>query len=250
VPRGSALVIPEGAITIRIGDDGLPVMDPVVPLSQYQAWPDWMEIAIRHCRDAKEARASELAAIESGDEESENVALTAEFHASLQAITACAFALDAFYARIQQFAPVSDEDRERRKAQRWPRSKWVYDAVRRSTQPMSNDAEKALKAGLTGVYRLRDQAVHPAFELTPYIVHAGARIAVPEVMATFRVENAEAALAISVEAILRVADMPRAGDDELAQVAHEASTTAHQIVDGVVHFPDDWPMPPADTSAG
>jgi hypothetical protein len=245
LPRGSALVIPAGAITIRIGEDGLPVIDPVVPLSQYQAWPDWVEIAVSHCRDAKEARTSVLAAIEAKDDQAENVALSAEFHASLQAITACAFALDAFYARIQQFAPVTADERARRTAKRWPRSKWVYDAVHRTTQPMSSESAKAVKAGLKGVYRLRDRAVHPAFELTPFIVHSGARIAVPEVMATFALENANAALAISVEAILRVADMPRTGDDELAQVAHEASATAHQIVDGVVNFPANWPTSPA-----
>lgn len=76
-------------------------------------------------------------------------------------------------------------------------------------------------------------------------MHAGARVAVPEVMATFALENASAALAISVEAILRVADMPRTGDHELAQVAREASTTAHQIIEGVVNLPDDWSAPPA-----
>jgi hypothetical protein len=76
---GKDLIIPAGALAVRVNDDGDLVMDPVIPKAWYQAWPDWLEIAVTAMLGAREARKTLLTAVDDGDENAEAQALMAEF---------------------------------------------------------------------------------------------------------------------------------------------------------------------------
>ena len=73
------------------------------------------------------------------------------------------------------------------------------------------------------------------------------RQAVPAVYVHYRTENAFGAVAATTEAIMRVADLPRAHPDELVQFAGYASERIHEIMDERVQFSPDSPLGPRPT---
>ena len=243
VPRGTELILPVGSIVISIGEDGLPAIEPVTPVARYQAWPDWLDVALQHAKAARSARSHITEAIEAGDDHGDHDALVREFHDTLVAVTSSAFALDALYAVIKDFVPISDDERAARKANNLPRAAWVFDAVRRVT-PLTNADAKKLSEAMETIYKLRDLAVHPDYNISDFVVHHGLRQAVPAIFVHFRAENALAAFAMAAEVIMRVADLPRPGVEGLAAFAATASEVVHAIVDEHVSFSPDARLGP------
>lgn len=210
------------------------------PVSRYQAWPDWLKIALAHAKAASEARKELTAAVAASDADAEVKALEAEFHSTLVAVSASAFSLDAFYASIVRFAPVSDEQRDLWAASRAGRAVRVFDAVRRCTK-LTNAEAKALNLQIKTIYRLRNLAVHPDFAPTPFVVHNGLRQAVPNMYVNFQAENAHGAFAAATEAIMRVTDLP-ISTPELAEFVTPLSEFLHEIVDGSITYQPNSPL--------
>lgn len=167
---GNDFVLPAGSITISLMANGPEILEPIVAKARYQAWPDWLQIALDAALAANEGRRGLLAATAEGDEDAEVGFLMSEFRATLTAVTASAFALDSFYAVISTFYPLRSVERAARIRRGTGRSAWVFDALRRVTK-LTNEEAKSLRQRVRTIYRLRDMAVHPSYELSDFLVH-------------------------------------------------------------------------------
>ncbi len=83
----------------------------VVAKAAKHLWATWARIAIDQARAARDARERGLAA-EPGSP-AMGVAFEEEFRAGLQAVTAAAFAIDAWYIAVKDLAPLPSATMER-----------------------------------------------------------------------------------------------------------------------------------------
>src|SRR5215471_8078752 len=95
----SADMRPPGVV-IPLSEEQEPA-DTVVPQACYDACSKWLELAIRYVSDAQVARLARVAACEGAEEVAKIVELEWEFEASLQAIVACATAVEALAAMLR-----------------------------------------------------------------------------------------------------------------------------------------------------
>jgi hypothetical protein len=150
-------------------------------------WSNWSYIAVDH---ARAARAERLAVIEGWKEEpKETSRMLAETNASLVAIGAVAFAIEALHADV---APLAGRVADTRLVTRSNRG-YVLDTFRRNLKP-ANRWQKDFKF----VFDLRDDAVHFIGVNNPPEAHP----AIPTNVATehirFSVESAERSVAFLV----------------------------------------------------
>jgi hypothetical protein len=87
------------------------------------------------------------------DDEKFGQALEQEFRATLVAVAASAFAVDAFFASVVEHAPEARVKAKGRDAE-------VFETLKRAFD-LSAAQQTALREPLRVLYRLRDQAVHP-----------------------------------------------------------------------------------------
>lgn len=116
-------------------------------------------IAGHHTEIAYEA-ALTLRPAGSGEEDDEtSKALTIEFHGSLQAISACAFAIDSLYAAVKARSPQLDEEAAwRRNGTKRPSQ--ISETLRRHLRIPGSKAP-LVHSHITELFRFRDWAVHP-----------------------------------------------------------------------------------------
>lgn len=112
----------------------------------------WLRIAQEASGEAEDAHAS---ALESRGDDTEEFgkALGRDFRASLIAIAAAAFAIDAFYASAVHQAPDINVSCKTRDAT-------IFETLKRGFS-LTPAQQKALREPLRNLFRLRDNAVHP-----------------------------------------------------------------------------------------
>jgi len=111
----------------------------------------WLQIAAQASDDAADAR---NAAIEAGDDDEVfNRALEREFRASMIAVAAAAFAVDAFYGSVLLHAPQTRIDAKSRDGS-------IFETLKHAFS-LSGERQAALREPLRVMFRLRDRAVHP-----------------------------------------------------------------------------------------
>jgi hypothetical protein len=228
VPRGATFVIPAGALRISIGDDGMPAMEVTHVQAAVQTWPDWLSIAFTRLGDVKAARRRMIGAVAAGDDAAETASLTEEFQASLQAIAAAVFGLDAFYGVICEMVNIPDAEKDARR--RAGRAVWVADAIGRASR-MPNDVRKTMSENVHTAYGLRDGAVHPPFLVEPYAIHPGLNQAVPQFYSHYTLELSHGAVSWAAEAIMWVVDRPQPRNPAVCAYAIGASDLLHAVVD-------------------
>jgi hypothetical protein len=113
----------------------------------------WLRIA-EHASDQSEVARRQALGAQSADAEGFAEALQREFEASLMAITASAFAIDAFFASVVEHAP---EARVTAKS----RDGTIFETFKRAFS-LSHAQLTALRQPLRMLFRLRRDAVHPA----------------------------------------------------------------------------------------
>lgn len=103
ITRGMRLSIPAGGLKIGLGPDGSEASSVRFQVG-ISLFPIWLEVALRHLREAVAANALLVSA--HGKKESDGIAraLEDEFTHGMQSITASATAIDAFYASMKNFA--------------------------------------------------------------------------------------------------------------------------------------------------
>jgi len=175
VKRGMTLGIPVDGLVISTADGGLPSMT-VTLHTKFDVCPTWVQLALRHLREAKTAEAARRVAWASADEAGTESALDAEFEAAMQAIVSAAIALDAFYASVTTGLASNTTKSTERKS---PDDRWRKRAARyaqiaetlRVAFGLNKEGFADLRQKLKQIYRCRDLAVHPSPEPRPAEYH-------------------------------------------------------------------------------
>lgn len=154
---------------------------PITTELRADMFPHWLDIAERAAGDADAARVRAVAT-DLDDNEGFNSAIHDELRASLVAISAAAFAIDAFYGAVLVHAPST-------KVSAGARDSSVFETLKRAFA-LTPEKQKALRGPLRVVYRLRDQAVHPPAKWTSPALHAAFNLGMEPKYVNFRAENA------------------------------------------------------------
>ena len=242
VPPGSSFIFPADSIQISLDETGAPQVRITEVHSSVQTWPDWLTIAFGHLKEAQAARERLILAFAGHNNDAEGEALTSEFKASLQVMTASVIALDGFYGAIRDMVPVPLAIADERRQNQAGRAVWVADAIIRASR-MPNAVRKVLTKDIHTAYKARDTAVHPRVEIGRFAHHpALPGTPVPQLYADFIVEAARGLIQMVVEAIMWVADRPQPRNAAITAYAPTASEMLHRIVDPLITIDPNSPL--------
>jgi hypothetical protein len=129
--------------------------------------------------------AARACGVEADADEEFQAAIEAEFRASLIAVSAAAFSLDAFYASVIHKAPGT-----RVKAK--IRAGTLIETFKRAFD-LTSAQVGAMQQPMRDVFRFRRQAVHPPEEFAEPIAHPTFGVGMEPRFVIFRAENAAAA---------------------------------------------------------
>jgi len=183
-------------------------MDPVIVEVTLDTWPHWLEIAVVHLKVASEAHKALVEAHESDDGDARNHALNNEFQASMQAICASAFTVDALYGSLNDVFPISGATKDGWANNRTPRAGRILDAVHRVAK-LSNPQAKSWRKALKTMFEFRNWAVHPPRDFRRPLLHPILEVGVDWRFVVYREENARNAVAVATEVLMRTFEQPR-----------------------------------------
>ncbi|NDJ91828.1 hypothetical protein [Mycolicibacter kumamotonensis] len=156
-------------LTISIGDDGQPSMGAPRVEMRTEMWPFWLEEAIEAAALAAEIASNipgTLAELEAGGDSAEaaderlRALAIRELRATMRAIAASAFAIDAFYASVKARSPEHPQQGTW-KANGTARHKQVVETFRFHLRISNRDEVKRVKSIVRQLFQFRDWAVHP-----------------------------------------------------------------------------------------
>ena len=129
----------------------------------YNVLPIWLRIASDNLKAAKNASDS-IGQKWGLDEGANRELLIAELEASLQVFVACGIALDALYDQLRPYAKISEEELERWRKNQTSRAAQIAEVARRVFR-LNNELSTAFKRNISGIIKMRDDAVHPSLKL-------------------------------------------------------------------------------------
>lgn len=176
--------------------------------------PYWLDIAAREANSAVRLVSKTNEAWKSGDTDAQTKALDAEFKACLQAITAAAFAMDAFYSTVEEAAPTAEATRNAWRRNRTRRSRRVFETLRRNF-PITAGSQASLGPFLDQLYSFRDLAVHPTARTREAKKHPRLPVSIDEMFSRFRGRNAWVCVGVVIEMIQALTSVPKIKSDVL-----------------------------------
>jgi hypothetical protein len=141
----------------------------------------WLRIAEKASDDSEAARKVAVE-VDPEDNVAFGEALEHEFEASLVAVAASAFAIDAFYASVLEHAPETRVAAGTRDAS-------IFETLKRAFA-LSPVQQAALREPLRMVFRLRDEAVHPPATWVRPAHHPIFNLGIEPRFVSYRAENA------------------------------------------------------------
>jgi len=197
------LRVPAGALVLTLEGEPSPVVFEV----RLDVWDHWLSIANEQTRRAELTHARVLDAQREGDEDVRIRALEAEFRASMQAIAATAFAVDALYAAVKERSAADDviggATDDRRKA----RYRQIAETLRRAFR-IQRGTDK-LEEFLRRLFELRNWAVHAPNDFRRPVEHPDLGLGVEWRFVAYSAMNARTLLDATVsllEQIFRFAE--------------------------------------------
>ena len=242
---GADLRLPAGALRIKVGADGTVSADPLVPQLRTDMWPQWLLEAVGAAQIARDSAAevARLAALSDRDEEALDLALGSELRGSMRAITASAFAVDAFYASAKSRSP-AHPNQDAWRANRTPRYAQVFETLRYHLKLKPPGANQ-IRDRVEELFRFRDWAVHPGSRFREPVYRSDIDSGVDWHFAVFRGDNGVAAVAKTASMMdALVATLVR-GPEELRQ----SYPAAKRALTAVLVSYDDASLPPFDRAA-
>jgi len=237
--------------------DGSPVaQSPVTVELRTDMWPFWLEEAVDAAALASktEAEIPPVAdRVDAGDEAAQEelqVLVGRELRASMRAITASAFAIDAFYATVKERGgPHPDEATWQQ--HRTARKRRISETLRYHLVK-DNATAKNLKSVVAQVFMCRDWAVHMAAKYRPPSYREDVNAAMDWHFSVFRGKDAIMATVIT----LRIMDILVAALGQGAGELPDSKPVARQRLNGVLNTWDsvigsptfERAEPPADTT--
>jgi hypothetical protein len=175
--------------------------------SRLDIWPWWLDIGIDHAKQALASR-GRLLAVAGGPEEKKGHALESECKAGMVAVSAAAFALDAFSETTRNYVPGMDELIRAWNKAGTSRHARVTETLRRGFRSDNQEAKKLRR--MVGTYfRFRGWAVHPPADYRKPFFHDLLRVGLEWRFAAFSALNAREAILGVTNAIAQCLRMPR-----------------------------------------
>ena len=192
-------------------------------------WPYWLAEAIDAAVDAATNSAQIPAAVADGVERVIGDLMLRELRAAMRAITAAAFAVDAFYAAIKARSP------EHPNAAQWQqnrlaRHKQVFETFRQNLK-LDNATSKEASRRISQLFAYRDWAVHPGSEFKEPIYRPDLDASADWHFTVFRAENALAAVAMTVQMLDRFTPRLERGSTELAEWRPKVRKAINRVLD-------------------
>lgn len=212
-------------ISFRFGDDGKFDADPVKFKIRTDMWPFWVEDAIE-AADTAWQMAQRIppvfAQLDFAEERKKQLEaeidrlMILELRATMRAITASAFAIDAFYAMVKaRCGPHPHEAIWR--ANGTSRKKRITETLRYHLRIKSASGTKALKSGVAQVFKFRDWAVHMASQFRDPAPREDILASVDWHFYVFRHQNAVNAVQFTVMILDHLVSNLDRGGEELAK---------------------------------
>lgn len=195
------------SFTISMNEQGEITSDGPKLSTGVEMAPYWLSIAIDHAVAAERLAAETNEAWKGDDAEAQSRALDAEFKITMQAMTAAAFAIDAFYATVQEEVPAPEATRAAWKRNGTSRSRRAFETFRRSF-PLKQSSQQGLKLFLDQLFSFRDTAVHPSARTRDAVKHPRLPVSVDQLFCIFRAQNACVSVGQVVDLLERFSTHP------------------------------------------
>jgi hypothetical protein len=236
ISRGMTVAIPAGGLTIGVGEDGALRTNLTLHV-RFDVCPSWVDLAMKHLANAKAAREERDRVWNGVDENAKSAALEREFEASMQAITAAAIAIDAFYAIVKEHVDLPKSVIERWRIGRTSRYSQICEVLRRGFA-LKPKGVAGLRANLKEMFRVRDLAVHPSGRVSAPIYHPELDVGVEWRFANFRASNAELIVNAATQILWELSNRGRPRATSLKEYS---ATLAAKLA---THFPNGHPLVP------
>jgi hypothetical protein len=215
IQKGMGLRIPPRGLTFRVDESGKLVLDDLVFEIRLDIWPWWLDIGIDHAAQALASR-GRLLTVVGGPEGEKADALESECKAGMVAISAAAFALDAFSETTRNFVPGMDELIVAWNKAGTPRHARVTETLRRAFR-FDNQQAKKLRRMAGTYFRFRGWAVHPPADYRTPFLHDLLSVGVEWRFVAFSAPNAREAVLGVTNAIAQCLQVPRSHGAALAE---------------------------------
>lgn len=224
-------------VTFTLSDDGEPPGPPPRVEMRVDMWPFWLEEAIDAAVLAAESAdqiptlTEQLATTADPDAMEHHIdnLMFAELKASMRAITASAFAIDAFYASVKERSP-EHPDQEKWKEQRTARYKQVAESFKYHLKINKHSAAEEFRRRIFEVFQFRDWAVHPGAKFRGPEYREDRNLMVDWHFVAFRRENAVKALIQTVSMLDVLVSALDRGSDELKRMQEHARSKMDEIL--------------------
>lgn len=243
-PLGSQLRIPAGTALISLNDAGELIAHPIVPETRMDMWPQWLREALEATVAALNANAAVVAestALARAELEGVPVEtqqrladlLNVELRASMRAISAAAFAVDAFYASVQARSPEHPSRASWRKLRhdgsRTSRHAIVFETLRYHLK-IRNNAASLLRPWIKELFDYRGWAVHASANFREVILRDDIDRGVDWHLAAFRAQNAVVTLARVMAIIDSMVTIFDRGSDEVREWQPHARAQLDELI--------------------
>ncbi|WP_131590615.1 hypothetical protein [Mycolicibacterium setense] len=198
-------------------------------------WRFWLEDAINAAQAAVSVADQippTLEQYEAGNATTEDLEqlVTRELIAAMRAMTACAFAIDAFYASVKARSPKHPQQ-DIWNAKGTARHKQVAETFRFHLKIKDREAVKEIKSRVSQLFRFRNWAVHPGAQFRPPIYRPDLNAALDWHFTVFCRENAVKATAMTVQMMDSFVTVLDRGSAELAEQKQGARRVMDAILD-------------------
>lgn len=206
VTKGMRVTIPKGGLTLQIDPDGKPQAELKALHLELDLCLYWLEIAVEHLATAEQANKAVQSAHKSGDSEQKAEALEAEFASGMQAITASAIAIDAFYAAVKERAAIANIDELSRtwRKKGTARYKQIAEVIKRAFS-LRPEPFQALRCNLKELMNYRGKAVHPPSGASKPMMHPELNQPTEWRFVVFRFVNAKALVRFAIGLVAQTA---------------------------------------------
>jgi hypothetical protein len=212
-------------VSFRLGDDGNLDAEPLKFKLRTDMWPFWVEDAIDAADIAWQMShriPPVFARLDDAEEQKDQLQaeidrlMILELRATMRAITASAFAIDAFYAMVKARCGPHPHDAIWRK-NGTSRKKRITETLRYHLRIKTANGTKALKSCVAQVFQFRDWAVHMASEFRDPAPREDILASVDWHFYVFRYQNAVNAVQFTVMILDHLVSILDRGGEELAK---------------------------------
>jgi hypothetical protein len=224
------------------GDEVIP--NPVTVILSVDQAPVWLEIALSHFAECKKARELILSGNVDDKTSSSLKHMTDEYRAGMQAISAAAIAIDAFYANLKDYIDIPAATLSAWRKKGTARYKQVFEVIKIACGKAKLD-QKILIQMLSDLYKFRDWAVHPAAEAKEAQYHPIFKVSTHWRCVAFRYENALAAVHIALIITHQTSKIAAStGNEKLVSYFEELQKRIDPLCSAWTELVPKYPIPP------